>query len=153
MALPPFQTALDAHGAALLRFLRASVGPDEADDCLQETLLAALRAYPQLRSGSDVRAWLFTIARNKAFDAHRARRRRPVPVESPPDRPSVPPTDADDGLWSAVRALPPKQRAAVTLRYAGDLTHREVGITLGTSEDAARRNVHEGLAKLRREIA
>ena len=60
--------------------LAATVGPQEADDCLQETLIAALRAYPRLRDGSNVRAWLFTIARNKALDEHRSRARRPVPV-------------------------------------------------------------------------
>src|SRR3954453_14572174 len=77
MALPPFQHALDDHRDSLARFLAATVGPQEADDCLQETLIAALRAYPRLRAGSNVRAWLFTIARNKALDEHRARVRRP----------------------------------------------------------------------------
>src|SRR4051794_7438250 len=80
MPLPPFQTALNEHRDALARFLAATVGPADAEDCLQETLIAALRAYPRLREGSNVRAWLFTIARNKALDEHRARARRPVPV-------------------------------------------------------------------------
>src|SRR3954468_1599675 len=80
MSLPPFQLALDEHRDSLARFLAATVGPQDADDCLQETLIAALRAYPRLRAGSNVRAWLFTIARNKALDEHRARVRRPVPV-------------------------------------------------------------------------
>src|SRR4051812_50027919 len=79
MALPPFQLALDEHRDSLMRFLAATVGPQEADDCLQETLIAALRAYPRLRRDSNVRAGLFTIARNKALDEHRARGRRPGP--------------------------------------------------------------------------
>src|SRR5918994_4116912 len=82
MPLPPFQAALEEHRDAVARFLVASVGPHEADDCLQETLIAALRAYPRLRPGSNVRAWMLTIARNKAFDLHRARTRLPVPVGS-----------------------------------------------------------------------
>src|SRR3712207_1439501 len=90
MPLPPFQAALDEHRDAVARFLVATVGRQDADDCLQETLLAALRAYPRLRPGSNVRAWLLTIARNKATDSHRARRRQPVPVgaelEEPADR-------------------------------------------------------------------
>src|SRR4051812_28674726 len=84
MALPPFQTALEEHREALARFLAAVVGPDEAEDCLQETLIAALRAYPRLRPGSNVRSWLFTIARNKALDEHRSRSRRPLPVDELP---------------------------------------------------------------------
>jgi RNA polymerase sigma factor (sigma-70 family) len=52
-------------------------------------------------------------------------------------------------LWQAVRELPPKQRAAVALRYVGDLRYREVARALECSEEAARRSVHEGLKVLR----
>jgi RNA polymerase sigma factor (sigma-70 family) len=54
-------------------------------------------------------------------------------------------------LWAAVRALPPKQRDAVALRYVNDLAYVDIGSVLGCSEDAARRNVHEGVKKLRQE--
>lgn len=148
MALPPFQTALDQHSRELGRFLVATVGPDEADDCLQETLIAALRAYPRLRDGSNVRAWLFTIARNKAFDSHRARARRPVPVAVAVVDASAGADDADASLWESVRALPPKQQAAVVLRFVNDLPHREIARVLDCSEAAARRSLHEGLSKL-----
>src|SRR3954447_19577585 len=87
MPLPPFQLAADEYRDQLARFLSATVGPDDAEDCLQETLISALRAYPRLRAGSNVRAWLFTIARNKALDEHRARARRPVPVLTVPEQP------------------------------------------------------------------
>ena len=50
---------------------------------------------------------------------------------------------------SPVGDLPTKQRAAVLLRFAGDLAYREIGEATSTSEEAARRNVHEGLKKLR----
>jgi RNA polymerase sigma factor (sigma-70 family) len=53
------------------------------------------------------------------------------------------------GLWRAVAALPPKQRMAVALRFACDMPHREIAASLGGSEEAARRNVHEGLKTLR----
>src|SRR3954463_10564890 len=122
MALPPFQLAVDTHRDQLARFLAATVGPADAQDCLQETLIAALRAYPRLRADSNVRAWLFTIARNKALDEHRARARRPVPVLTVPETGSagdLPPGD-DPELWELVRELPAKQRAAVVLRYVND---------------------------------
>jgi RNA polymerase sigma factor (sigma-70 family) len=154
MSLPPFQLALDQHRDSLARFLAASVGPHEADDCLQETLIAALRAYPRLREGSNVRAWLFTIARNKALDEHRSRARRPAPVaEASESRNAVAVADEpDEELWSAVRSLPTKQRAAVVLRFVNDFSHRDVAAVLDCSEDAARRSLHEGLTRLRREI-
>src|SRR3954469_6244146 len=154
MALPPFQLAVDTHRDQLARFLAATVGPDDAQDCLQETLIAALRAYPRLRAGSNVRAWLFTIARNKALDEHRARVRRPVRGAEAEPRGSVALADGpNEELWSAVRALPPKQRAAVVLRFVNDFSHREVATVLDCSEEAARRSLHEGLGRLRREMA
>jgi RNA polymerase sigma-70 factor (ECF subfamily) len=52
-----------------------------------------------------------------------------------------------------VAELPPSQRAAVVLRFAVDLRYRDVGEALGTSEEAARRNVHEALKKLRASAA
>src|SRR5881397_3410804 len=135
MALPPFQTAMDEHRDAVARFLVASVGPQEAEDCLQETLLAALRAYPRLRPDSNVRAWLLTIARNKALDSHRARTRRAVPVSDPdPGATDGEPPADDPELWDAVRALPPKQRAAVVLRFVNDLAHADIARVLECSE-------------------
>ena len=84
--LPPFQALLDEHRDDVYRFLVASLGRDEADDCFQETFISAMRAYPRLRDASNLRSWLFTIAHRKAIDAHRARTRRAVPVEEVPEQ-------------------------------------------------------------------
>ena len=150
MALPPFQVLIDAHGDAIHRFLLASAGPGAADDCFQETFIAALRSYPRLRGGSNLRAWLFTIARSKAIDHHRATRRAPLPVAEPREQVAPAHGEPPNGdLWAAVGALPEKQRAAVVLRFVADLSHREIGAVLDCSDAAARRSVHEGLKRLR----
>jgi DNA-directed RNA polymerase specialized sigma24 family protein len=63
--------------------------------------------------------------------------------------------DVDHGapeLWAAVGELPPKQRAAVALRFASDLGYADVAAALDCSEEAARRSVHEGLKRLRAAI-
>lgn len=154
MNLPPFQALLDAHGAVVHRFLVATVGPVDADDCFQDACIAALRAYPQLDSADNLRGWLLRIAQRKALDSFRAAARRPRPVEHLPDT-SVPPVEPIDGepeLWAHVRALPEKQRMAVFLRSVADLSYAEVGAALDCSRDAARRNVHEGLKRLREEL-
>src|SRR5579884_2474442 len=92
--LPPFQTLLDTHGRDVHRFLVASVGRLDADDCYQETWLAALRAYPALRDASNLRGWLFTIAHRKAIDHIRSRGRRATPVAEPAElAPASPATD------------------------------------------------------------
>jgi RNA polymerase sigma factor (sigma-70 family) len=152
VGLPPFQRFLEEHGHAVYRFLAASVGPAEAEDCFQETFLAALRAYPRLRPDSNLRSWVMTIAHRKALDAHRGRRRRPEPVEDVPDRSGRPEDDGDPGVWRRVRNLPPKQREAVVLRYVGDLPYHDVARTMGTSETAARQNVRLALRRLREDV-
>lgn len=149
--LPPFQNLLDEHATDVLALLRGAVGRDGAEDCFQETFLAALRAYPTLEDGGNPRGWLFTIAHRKAVDHHRARGRRPVPVADVPEVAVSDPEPADP-IWDSVRRLPPKQRAAVTLRYACDLPHGEIAAALGCSPEAARRSLHEGLKRLRKEL-
>ena len=147
----PFQQFLDEHRGQVLAFLRAMVGPVDADDCFQETFMAALKSYERM-DGRNPRAWVLTIARNKALDHHRARARRPIPSDEIPERAAPANTDPDPDLWRAVGELPDRQRAAVALRFACDLRYREVAAAMGTSADAARRNVHEGLRKLRTSV-
>ncbi|MBV9915950.1 MAG: RNA polymerase sigma factor [Solirubrobacterales bacterium] len=151
MKLPPFQSLLDAHGRDVHRFLVATVGAVDADDCYQETWLAALRAYPRLRDAANLRSWIFTVAHRKAIDHVRRRRRQAVPVADPPEGATDPSPEPDEELWARVRALSPKQRMALALRYVIDAGYDEISAVMGTSEEAARRNVHEGLKRLRTE--
>jgi len=153
VTLPPFQQLLDAHGPDVHRFLLATVGRDAADDCYQETWLSALRAYPRLRDGSNLRGWLLTIAHRKSIDLLRRRRRAAVPAGELPEVAVLDAPAEDHGIWRLVRELPPKQRTAVALRYAVDADYALIAASMGISEAAARRNVHEGLKRLRREYA
>jgi RNA polymerase sigma factor (sigma-70 family) len=165
--LPPFQRFLDAEREVVWRFLVSSVGSGEAEDCFQETFIAALRAYPRLRSESNLRAWVLTIARRKALDAHRARARRAAPVADPagveagsrdaPGDGAAPSAGEqalahDELLWQAVGELPERQRSAVVLRYVADMRHREIAESIGCSEEAARSSLREGLNKLRKVV-
>jgi RNA polymerase sigma factor (sigma-70 family) len=149
--LPPFQALLDRHAGEVLGLLRGAVGRADADDCFQETFLAALRAYRKLEHGDNLRGWLLTIAHRKAIDHHRARGRRPVPVAEVAEI-AVDPPEPGSGAWDRVAELPPKQRAAVTLRFACDLPHAEIAAALGCSPEAARRSLHEGVKRLRKEL-
>jgi RNA polymerase sigma factor (sigma-70 family) len=163
MTPPPFQVLIDEHREPVFGFLRVFVGPVDAEDCLQETFLAALRAYPPADS-RNLRGWIFRIAHNKGIDHHRARSRAPQPAGEP-ERLDKAASDSAPGwlggargegmngrestIWSAVAELPEGQRAAVILRFAIDLRYREIGAALDCSEDAARRRVHDGLRNLR----
>ncbi len=149
VSVPPFSRFLEEHRADVYRFLLASVGTRDADDVFQETFLAALRAYPSLEDARNLRGWVLTIATRKALDHWRAEKRRPRPMEHLPEVAAPEPPDGEPGLWQAVAALPPKQRAAVLHRYVLDLSYAQIGLALGCSEAAARANAAEGRRRLR----
>lgn len=159
MTLPPFQSLLDQHHAEVYGLLVRSVGPIDADDCFQETFIAALRAYPALRDASNLRGWLLTIAHRKAMDHHRGSARAPLAtddmrvLDGVAAADSAPGASVDAEIWESVRRLPPKQSMAVAHRFANDLAYREIGRILGCTEEAARRSVYEGLKRLRQEYA
>lgn len=149
MSLPPFEHVVARYGPVVLRVCRAVVGSADADDAWSETFLAALRAYPELREGSDVQAWLVTIAHRKGLDQQRARSRRAIPVADVPESATRDP-ESDAELWVALAALPVTQRHAVAYHHLAGLPYREVAGILGNSEAAARRAAADGIAALRR---
>jgi DNA-directed RNA polymerase specialized sigma24 family protein len=151
--LPPFQSLVDDHGLDLHRYLVAVAGPHDGADAFQDTLLSALRAYPAVTSGENLRGWLFTIAHRKVIDQARSRARRALPVAETPD---VGVLDSGPGgigtgsdLWAAVAELPTKQRSAVVQRFLLDRPYAEIALVIGSSEAAARQNVRAGLRRLR----
>jgi RNA polymerase sigma factor (sigma-70 family) len=165
MPIPPFQAFLEEHRTLVYRFLLASVGPQDADDCFQETFLSALRAYPKLRNGDNLRSWILTIATRKAIDAGRSRRRRPVSVGDPEEAAVASgvdhgeatgtsgAVDREEPLWRTVRALPARQRAALVHRHVLDRSYADIARAMGTSEEAARANVYQAVKRLRRELS
>ena len=152
MRLEPFEVVVRRHGPTVLRVCRAVLGPDVADDAWSETFLAALRAYPALPPGSNVEAWLVTIAHRKAVDQLRAAARRAVPVAELPDAPTALglPGAADGELWAALAALPEKQRQTVAYHHLAGLPYAEVAALVGGTPEAARRAAADGVAVLRR---
>ena len=123
MRLEPFEAVVRRHGPTVLRVCRAVVGPDAADDAWSETFLAALRAYPALPPGSNLEAWLVTIAHRKAVDQLRAATRR---------------------------AVPEKQRQTVAYHHLAGLPYAEIAALVGGTPEAARRAAADGVAALRR---
>jgi RNA polymerase sigma factor (sigma-70 family) len=145
--IPPFERFYEEHRDVVFAHLRRLLGQG-ADDAFQETFLRALRGYPELRNGRHLRAWVFTIATRVAIDE--SRRRKPS-GELPADLALA----AEDGLpphaelASLTDELPPKERAAVVLRYGFDLPYAEIAEALGSSEDAARQAASSGVRRLR----
>lgn len=165
--LQPFDRVVEEHGPVVLRVLTSLAGQQLAEDCFQETFLAALRAYPRLRPDSNIRGWLLTIARNKVIDAHRAAARSAIPLDPQdglPDRPAPGGDPAqlpglgevagldDPHLRAALAQLPERLRTAVVGRHAADLSYDDLAALLDTTVGAARRAVSDGVAALRRTV-
>lgn len=153
MRLPPFQKLIDDNAVDLRRYLVAVAGPHDGADAFQDTMVAALRAYPSLRSAENLRGWLFTIAHRKVIDLARRRKRQADPVGDLPEVVHLDGDGADESLWAAVSALPPKQRSAVIQRYLLDRPYVEIAEVIGSSEEAARQNVRAGLQRLRQAMS
>ncbi|MGH3496171.1 MAG: RNA polymerase sigma factor [Nocardioidaceae bacterium] len=152
MRKKPFESIVAEHGPTVLRVCRAVAGPVAAEDAWSETFLSALQAYPDLPPGSNVEAWLVTIAHRKAIDQFRAQSRRAVPTDDLPQRPAA---NGDVGgweadLWEALKALPPKQRQTIAYHHLAGLPYAEVAEIVGGSADAARRAAADGIAALRK---
>jgi len=146
VAIPPFEHFYEQHRVAVLRLLRRRLGTDRAEDAFQETFLRALKAYRRLEHGEHLRAWVLTIAQNVALDA--LRRSRPsaelVEAGAEDSRPAY------EDLAELTDGLPPKERAAVVLRYGYDLSYDQIASALGSTFEAVRQAASTGVRRLRR---
>ncbi|MGC4746301.1 RNA polymerase sigma factor [Micromonospora sp. DT201] len=140
----------------LLRYLTALVGAD-AEDVASEAWLQISRDLPSF-TGGEFRAWIVTIARNRAMDHLRRLRRRPslpVPVQALVDLAS----DADtaegasetigtETALALIATLPPREAEAVLLRAVIGLDAESAGRVLGRRAGAVRTATHRGLRRL-----
>jgi RNA polymerase sigma factor (sigma-70 family) len=116
--IPPFETFYEEHRTEVLRFLARRLGRNRAEDAFQDTFLRALRAYPRLEHGDHLRAWVLTIASRIVLDD--VRRQKPE-GELPELVTEENWSPAFEELAPLTEGLPPKERAAVVLRYGYDL--------------------------------
>jgi RNA polymerase sigma-70 factor (ECF subfamily) len=156
-----FRSMYAEHGPALLRLTTALTGDDHgrAEDLVQETML---RAWTH-RSDLDIRhrspqAWLITVARHLAVDAHRARRSRPPETEldenlAVADRHRADASVDDAGLRAAIATLPGPQRQALIEVYYRDRSAAETARILRVPLGTVRSRIFYGLRALRRALA
>lgn len=146
VTIPPFEHFYKQHRAEVLRLLRRRLGADRAEDAFQETFLRALKAYRRLEHAEHLRAWVLTIAQNVALDALR----RSKPSAELVDTGVEDSRPAYEDLAELTDGLPPKERAAVVLRYGYDLSYDQIASVLASSPDAARQAASTGVRRLRR---
>jgi RNA polymerase sigma-70 factor (ECF subfamily) len=150
VALPPFWSLVEKHGDELLAHARRMVGPEQAEDVLQDAFLRALRAYPRLKHADHLRAWLYRVTTTAAIDSHRARPRE-LPVAEPPPVAAAAVEDRyDAGEFEAlISPLPEVARESLRLRFVEDLDYDRIAGRLGCSPEAARQRVSTAVRTLR----
>jgi RNA polymerase sigma factor (sigma-70 family) len=132
-----FEALYERHHRPLLSFSRHMVGrAHDAEDVVQHTFLAADRAFRDGKVPKTVRAWLYTVARNRCVSVLRARREDAgLPDAGVPSTENLV-ADVEQredlrALLGDLRGLPDDQRAALLLTELGDLTHAEVAKVIG----------------------
>lgn len=143
-----------AHHPAILRYLRAT-GLGDAEDLGAQVWIDAARTLPRFRGDdTDLRRWLFTIARRRMIDAHRSRSRRPevlagdaLPVAAAPGADAA--HDEPGRATELLALLPPAQAEVVMLRVVLDMSVDEVATIVDRSPGAVRVLAHRGLERLR----
>jgi RNA polymerase sigma-70 factor (sigma-E family) len=150
-----FEVFVDARSAGLFRTALLLTGRDwaAAEDLLQLCLERTYRHWNRIaRQGSEPEAYARQILVNAANDRWRGLRRRP---ESPLGQADARLPDAADQLVArdlvlrALATLPPRQRAAVVLRYFDDLDDTQIAAALGCAPGTVRTHLSRGLARMR----
>ena len=154
-----FEALVEPHLAHLYRLAAAMVGPDEARDVTQDTLVSAWREIRTLKRRDRLEAWLRSILMNRARNLLRTRKRHPaVSFEPVSDHGTgfEEPIAGLHGRWAvedALAVLRPDERAVIVLHYFADLTLREVAKSLGVREGTVKSRLHAGLKGLRHHYA
>jgi RNA polymerase sigma-70 factor (ECF subfamily) len=137
---------------------------DEAEDATQETLIAALTHLHKYQPGTNLKAWLYTIAVNTSRGFLRKRgsqrnlRSRLQGLFSQRERLPTPEhaalqSEQDAMLWGAVNALSEKHRLPVLLRYLHGLRNREIAQILDVNEGTVRSRLHYACRKLGEQLS
>jgi RNA polymerase sigma-70 factor, ECF subfamily len=150
-----FDRLYRASFARVVRTLTGIVGSMEAaEDCAQEAFTRAYRAWPGWSGDVPAEAWLHRIAVNTAISYRRREQIRSLPslimrLGIPPPGPDPAQGAESRTLLPELRRLPPKQAAAIVLRYYHGYSNREVAAALGVSERTVGQRIADALAILR----
>ncbi len=150
------EALFERHETALFRLVQRYVkNEQDARETLQRVFLRAFENLPQFRGESSLRSWLYRIAVNTSL--HQLRDARPFVALEHASEPETHPfatyrlaaQQARSRLAQAIETLPDKQRRVVELRIFQELSFREIGEALGSSEDTAKANFHHAMKRLR----
>lgn len=131
---------VERHAPSVYRLAYARTGRHaDAEDVMQEVFLRLVRARPEFRDEGHCKAWLLRVTANCAVSLFRSpwkSRTEPLNENLPAEEPELEPDLAE--VVDAVLRLPEKYRAAVHLFYYEQMSVKEIGLTLGKSEQAVK---------------
>ncbi len=137
---------------SLVRYGYALTGnPHDAGDLVQSVLEKIGSRWPSIvRTADDPLAYTRRAMAN-AHISHWRRTRRENLVAEPPEQPARVERYSfeDEPLWQALRALPPRQRAVIVLRYYDDLSEAQIADALGVSQGTVKSQASKAMASLR----
>ncbi len=152
-----FVELVERYSPRLRYFLRKILASaDSAEDALQDVWVDVLRHLPRLEDPLALRAWLYRIARDRAFGRLRKARRVEVPLD---ELQAVDPATAEENDFSAEDAarihaaldgLPEEQREVLVLRFLEEMSYDEIARVLGCQLGTVRSRIHYGKQALRR---
>jgi RNA polymerase sigma-70 factor (ECF subfamily) len=154
-----FAELVERFSPRLRYFLRKLLGPgDGVEDALQEVWLDVFRHLPRLADPQALVAWLYRIARDRAFGKLRKSRRDQLPLD---ETNVIDPAAADDGEFSpedaqrihaGLDALPPEQREVLVLRFLEDMSYEDIARVVGCQLGTVRSRIHYGKRALRQAL-
>jgi RNA polymerase sigma-70 factor (sigma-E family) len=153
MSEPTFSEFVTARGQELTRFAwLLSRDPTEAQDLVQDTLAAAYVSWRRIERSASPEAYVRRMMVNRHISIWRRHRNRIEPRPELPESAATDPVSATvvtDAVRMIVRGLPPRQRAAIVLRYYADCPDREIADALGCSTATVRSQICRALSRLR----
>ena len=141
-------------GPILRRFLRGRVPDADIDDVVQVVFVEVWRFRGRYDPSRSLEAWVLTIARRRAIDHLRARRRETVPLEDalsmagPDGRDIASRVEETRDMKVALARLPELQREAIEMAYYADLTQREIAERLDVPLGTIKARTARGLRRL-----
>jgi RNA polymerase sigma-70 factor (sigma-E family) len=138
----------------LLRAALSLTGGNQADaeDLVQATLMKAYQAWERISDLAAVDTYVRRAMVNTHISGWRKRRVDEYPTDEIPDQPAADPADErdlHDVVQRALDRLPRQMRAAVMLRYYGDMTEPQVAAAMGVTVGTVKSTVARAVGKLR----
>jgi RNA polymerase sigma-70 factor (ECF subfamily) len=139
---------VEACWDGLVRFARSVAGEAEAEDAVQEALVAAWHALPGLQDPTKFRSWVTQIVFRRCLRAQRWwRLRAALPRVAPAALAPDPGATVD--LWRLLARLPPRQRAVLHLTVVEEMTDAEIAERLSMAASSVRAHRRRARARLR----